>query len=199
MTMTQTAAALSLSFLLLAACNREQTPKPDNTPTPSATAATTAKATTTSDACQPITELGKLDHRQPVPLQPMMAWHQKQNMMEHLVAIQRITGALAKEDWDEVARASALIETSPQMQRMCQHMGAGAVGFTEVALDFHKRADAIGVAARAKDGAAVLRATSSTLEACTGCHAAFRQEVVDMATWQERTGSTHDPNMGHGH
>jgi cytochrome c556 len=123
----------------------------------------------------------------------MMAWHQKQNMMEHLVAIQRITAALAGEDWDEIAAAAALVETSPQMQQMCEHMGAGAEGFTELALEFHRRADAIGEAARAHDGPEVLRATSTTLEACTSCHASYRQEVVDAATWQARTGSTHAP------
>ncbi|HJL42041.1 MAG TPA: hypothetical protein RMG48_12130 [Myxococcales bacterium LLY-WYZ-16_1] len=151
-----------------------------------------------SGACQPVEELAALDHRTPVPLQPMMAWHQKQNMMEHLVAIQRITDGLAREDWDEVASASALIESSPQMQQMCQHMGAGAQGFTEMALEFHRRADAIGVAARAHDGAAVLRATSDTLQSCTDCHTAFRQEVVSATEWQQRTGSAHQPAMMHG-
>jgi hypothetical protein len=140
-------------------------------------------------------ELEELDPRQPVPLQPMMAWHQKQNMMEHLVAIQRITDGLAREDWEEVASASALIESSPQMQQMCQHMGAGAEGFTEMALDFHRRADAIGEAARAHDRAAVLRAMSNTLRSCTGCHAAFRQEIVDPTTWRARSGQAHE----HGH
>ena len=142
--------------------------------------------------------LAAMDTRRPVPLQPMMAWHQKQNMMEHLVAIQRITDALAREDWDGVADASTLIESSPQMQQMCQHMGAGADGFTELALDFHRRADQIGVAARAHDGPGVLRATSSTLQVCTTCHATYRQDVVDAATWQARTGSAHDPATMHG-
>ena len=141
--------------------------------------------------------LAAMDHRQAVPLQPMMAWHQKQNMMEHLVAIQRITAALAVEDWSAVGDAAALIESSPQMQQMCQHMGAGAPGFTDMALDFHRRADAIGVAADEQDGPAVLRATAHTLEACTSCHAAYRQELVDAATWQERTGSNHDPSIQH--
>jgi hypothetical protein len=134
-----------------------------------------------------------LDPRTPVPLQPMMAWHQKQNMQEHLVAIQRITEALASEDWDAIATASALIESSPQMQQMCQHMGAGADGFTELALDFHHRADAIGEAARSHDGVAVLRATATTLQACTACHATYRQDIVDAKTWELRTGSAHDP------
>ena len=139
-----------------------------------------------------------MDHRRAVPLQPMMAWHQKQNMMEHLVAIQRITDGLAREDWDAIAEASALIESSPQMQQMCEHMGAGADGFTELALEFHARADTIGVAAKAHDGPAVLAATSSTLQACTSCHTTYRQEVVDPATWEARTGSAHDPAAMHG-
>ena len=33
----------------------------------------------------PAAEMAALDHRSLVPLLPMMAWHQKQNMMEHLV------------------------------------------------------------------------------------------------------------------
>lgn len=175
--------ALLLSFLLFAAC------EPHNRPD---LQAVTHSAPSVASS-QPIDELHALDPRTPVPLQPMMAWHQKQSMMEHLVAIQRITDGLAREDWDEVARASSLIETSADMQQMCRHMGAGAEGFTELALDFHRRADAIGVAARGHDGPAALRATSNTLQACTACHAAFRQEVVDGATWQLRSGSDHAP------
>ncbi|MEM9194396.1 MAG: hypothetical protein AAGF12_34785 [Myxococcota bacterium] len=153
-------------------------------------------STADSDAYAPIRELAEMDPRQPVPLQPMMAWHQKQNMMEHLVAIRRITDGLAREDWDEVATASRLIEASPQMERMCHHMGQGADGFTEMALEFHRRAAGIGEAAERQDGASALGATAHTLEACTSCHAAFRQEVVDSATWQTRTGSEHQPMHG---
>ncbi len=178
-------------FTAITACNN-----PGPTPTPNADAHHVASINT---ACEPFDALSNLDNRRPVPLQPMMAWHQKQNMMEHLVAIQRITGGLAKEDWEEISSAAALIETSPAMQQMCQHMGAGAEGFTEIALDFHRRADAIGKAAKAHDGPAVLKATSHTLQACTSCHAQYRQEVVDMETWQKRTGSEHNPADMHGH
>jgi hypothetical protein len=159
-------------------------------PAPPASSKTTL-ATASGASQSPTAALAALDPRRPLPLQPMMAWHQKQNMMEHLVAIQHITEALARDDWDEVVGASARIGTSPEMQMMCRHMGAAAVGFTDMALDFHRRADAIGDAARAQDKAAVLRATANTLRACTSCHAVFRQEVVDAATWQERTGHAH--------
>jgi hypothetical protein len=147
----------------------------------------------------PFAQLAAMDTRKPVPLQPMMAWHQKQNMMEHLVAIQRITAGASKKDWGEIQDAAKLIESSPQMQQMCQHMGAGAEGFTDMALEFHKRADAIAPAAKEKDLEGVLAATAHTLQACTSCHAAFRQVVVDAATWQERTGSAHQPGQMHHH
>lgn len=133
-------------------------------------------------------ELAALDPRRPVPLLPMMAWHQKQSMMQHLVVIQQIVAATAKEDWDAVAAAAQGIEASESERRTCQHMGAGAEGFVELALDFHDRATAIGKAAQAHDSAAVLSATANTLQACTTCHAAYRQEVLDVASWQERTG-----------
>jgi len=185
---------------LAMACNRtDPSPTSAATEAPPATVASEAARdeARASDGCAPIEALNATDTRRPVPLQPMMAWHQKQNMMEHLVAIQGITDGLSREDWEAIAEASALIESSPQMQQMCQHMGAGAEGFTQLALDFHRRADTIGVAARAHDGPGVLRATSNTLQACTSCHATYRQEVVDAETWQARTGSVHDPAMMH--
>ncbi len=199
----------ALLFACLAlACSRKPTPSgtPPQPAVPSAMDQTriepTASPSPNSDAqataCQPTLELAELDGRRPVPLQPVMAWHQKQSMMDHLVTIQKITAALAEENWDAIASAAAQIQTSPQMQQTCQHMGAGADGFTELALDFHRRADGIGLAASKHDAKAVLNATSSTLQACTGCHGTFRQHVVDAAEWQRLTGMGHDPSMGHG-
>lgn len=187
-----TASLLSAAFLLLAACE----PAPivnSNEPVQAAQPENTPQAAPDNSACAPFFELNNLDTRTPVPLQPMMAWHQKQNMNEHLVAIQRITQGLVDSDWDAIAAASRLIESSPEMEQMCNHMGAGAPGFTELALEFHRRADAIGAAARARDSAATLKATAHTLQACTTCHATFRQEVVSQQIWQERTGSAHTP------
>lgn len=145
----------------------------------------------------PADHLATLDPRKPVPLMPMMAWHQKQNMQQHLQAIEQIIAAAAVGDWGAVAQAAKSIESSPQMQQMCQHMGMGAEGFTQMALAFHKRADAIAPAAKKQDLKAVLAATANTLQACNGCHAAYRQDVVDAATWQTRTGAA--PPMGGGH
>lgn len=166
-----------------------------STPT---TPAEEAEAKPAPVGCGPVDALNELDPRRPVPLQPMMAWHQKQNMQDHLQAIQQIAGGAAREDWAAIEAASARIEPSPQMNQMCEHMGAGADGFTELALEFHRRATQIGEAARNKDGKGVLAATAHTLAACTQCHSTYRQEVVGAATWEARTGSGHTPAM-HGH
>ena len=136
----------------------------------------------------PHAELDAMDPRKPVPLQPMMAHHQKQQMRSHLEAIEAVVGALGEEDWAAVEAAAERIGSSPQMQMTCEHMGAGAEGFTEQALEFHRRADAIGEGARQKDALAVLKATSSTLQVCTSCHRTWKQDVVSSAEWSARTG-----------
>jgi hypothetical protein len=137
----------------------------------------------------PADALASLDPRTPVPLLPPMALHQKQNMQDHLLVVQQITDGLAREDWPAIEAAAGRFASSPEMQMQCEHMGMGADGFTERALDFHRRADGIAAAAKEKDAAKILAATATTLEACTSCHATYRQDVVTDAAWSERTGS----------
>jgi hypothetical protein len=132
--------------------------------------------------------LDSMDTRVPVPLLPMMANHQKQNMRDHLRAVQEIIGAVGASDFEGVARAAATIGYSDQMGQMCNHMGAGAPGFADQALRFHHTADKIAEAARARDKPGVLTALNETLATCTGCHAAFKQRVVDETTWASLAG-----------
>ena len=113
-----------------------------------------------------------------------MASHQKQNMREHLVAVQEVIAALATSDFTGVENAAARIGFSQAMGQMCTHMGAGARGFAEQAIEFHQTADRIGAAARERDPARVLMALGATLQACTSCHAVWKQQVVDEPTWQ---------------
>jgi Cytochrome C' len=141
-------------------------------------------------AAHPSDALAALDARAPVPLLPHMALHQKQNMQDHLLVVQQITDGLARSDWTAVEAAAGRFASSPQMQMQCEHMGMGADGFTERALDFHRRADGIVAAAKEQDASKVLAATAATLEACTGCHATYRQDVVTDDAWRERTGAT---------
>lgn len=135
-------------------------------------------APTARDACEAQLSLDALDRRAPVPLLAPMAAHQKENMRDHLLAVQEIVIATAADDFDAVARSASRIGLSDEMHRMCSHMGQGAPGFTEQALHFHKTADTIQDAARAKDAAAVMRALGETLTTCNGCHGSYRQELV---------------------
>ncbi len=127
------------------------------------------------------------DTRQPLILQAPMAEHQKQNMRGHLAAVQAIIAAVAHDDMGAVATAVGRIGYSEAMGQMCEHMGAATPGFTARALDFHHTADTIAEAARRGDRAGVLSALDRTLQACIGCHATYRQEVVDEPTWKKLT------------
>jgi hypothetical protein len=108
----------------------------------------------------------------------MMAEHQKENMREHLEAVQEVVAAAAVNDFDKVAVAARRMGFSETMGRRCEQMGAAAPGFTDQALAFHHTADQIALAAMKQDGPAVLAALSKTLRACTSCHAVFKQQPV---------------------
>jgi hypothetical protein len=151
-------------------------------PTPSAS--TPAVPVAPSSAAE---SLDKMDTRRPVPLLPMMANHQKQNMRDHLLAVQEIVAALAADDFPAIAKAAGRIGYSEQMGQMCTHMGAGAPGFAEQALGFHRAADGITAAAKARDRARVLSELSATLQTCTACHALWKQQIVDEPTWSRLT------------
>jgi hypothetical protein len=173
---------LWLISVLMLAC--EQQPRPA-APSPAASASPPHAAAVPRDDAR--SALEALDGRAALPLLPMMANHQKQNMRDHLVAVQEIVTAVAADDFATVERAAGRIGFSESMAQMCTHMGAGAAGFTERALEFHRTADTIAVAARQGNAPAVLHALGKTLNACTGCHAAFKQQVVDEATWNQMT------------
>ena len=137
----------------------------------------------------PMAELDGMDTRTPLPLLPMMAEHQKRNMRDHLVAVQEIVAALGSDDLPAVAKAAERIGYSEQMGQTCSHVGAGAPGFTEQALAFHRAADRIAAAAREGDRRRALAELGSTLRACTSCHATWKQQVVDEPTWRRLTSS----------
>jgi hypothetical protein len=156
-------------------------------------AATTNSSTTASSTagsggeCEAQRALAQIDARIAVPLVPMMANHQRRDMRDHLLAVQEIVVAAAIDDFAGVERAAGRIGFSDEMGQTCTHMGAGAPGFTKSALNFHHTADTITTAARQRDRAAVLQSLGATLQTCTGCHAAFRQNIVDDATWNRLT------------
>ena len=164
---------------LLGSCTREAPPAP----------AATSTAPPTRSAPSAADTLDQMDKRTPVPLLPMMANHQKQNMRDHLLAVQEIVAGLVTDDYPSIERAVGRIGFSEQMGQMCTHMGAGAPSFTEQALNFHHTADRIGAAAHDRDRTRVLAELGTTLQTCTSCHATWKQQVVDEPTWQSLTSS----------
>jgi mono/diheme cytochrome c family protein len=116
-----------------------------------------------------------------------MAKHQRENMRDHLAAVQEIVAAVSSGDFAGVESSAARIGYSDEMGQMCERMGAGAPGFNEMALHFHHTANTIAAAAKARDGTATLKAVAATLQTCVACHAVYRQQIVDEATWKEIT------------
>jgi hypothetical protein len=173
------------ALVTMAGCQRSA----PSTPTPTATtnAEIGSMVVAATGVCEAQRTLDRMDTRIPVPLVPMMAKHQRQDMRDHLLAVQEIVMAAATDDFSGVEHAAGRIGFSDQMGQKCTHMGAGATGFAELALTFHHTADTIAVAARQHDRAAVMQALSATLQVCTGCHGAYRQSVVDDATWSRLT------------
>jgi len=142
------------------------------------------KSESVSSLGSPTEELNHLDTRTPVPMPPYMALHQKQNMREHLEAAQGIIAGLSKKDFKAIATAAKRMGFSDEMGKMCQHMVAGAVGFTDQAIQFHKSADEIVRFAEKKDQQGVITGLNNTLNKCTACHSTFRQQIVDEATYR---------------
>jgi hypothetical protein len=68
-----------------------------------------------------------------------------------------------------------------------------APGFAEQALAFHRSADGIVAAARARDAPRVLSELGATLATCTSRHETWKQLVVDEATWQ-RLANSREPS-----
>lgn len=127
----------------------------------------------------PRDRLEVLDKRIPVPLLPQMALHQKQNMREHLESVQGIVAGLYSKDFKAIETTATKMGYTEEMGQMCQRMGAGAEGFAEKAIQFHKTADGIVLAAKKHDQKEVLDHLQNTLSLCTSCHATYRQEIVD--------------------
>ena len=126
----------------------------------------------------------QMDRRLPVPLSAHMALHQKAAMRAHLEAVQAIVTALPNKDFDAVARAAVSMGYSKATAQMCRNMGAGAQGFAEQAIRFHRSASAIATAARNRDSQAVLQRLAVTLGQCTTCHATYRQQIIADPAYQ---------------
>ena len=147
--------------------------------------------------CQPALADDTIQERRPLPLLQMMADHQKQMMRDHLGAVQEIVTALSLDDFDAVQQAVVRLGYSDEVGRVCNHMGAASPAFTRQALAFHHTADGIAAAARERSRGRILAELSTTLKACTACHAQWKQEIVDEPTWDRLTSAPQSAGQTH--
>ena len=180
--------ALPVLLVFIAACHESSEPAPAASAEVKAAAPTAnACASASSGAAFAQVTLDEIDQRAPVPLVPMMANHQKQNMRDHLLAVQEIVAALATDDFAAIEKAAGRIGYSEQMGMMCHAHGRRRARLHRAALTFHHTADSIADAAKKQDAGGVTKALASTLETCTSCHRKYKQQVVDDATWASLT------------
>ncbi len=152
-----------------------------------------ASSTSRAATPNPWAELSRLDERKPVPQPPPMADHMRRDMRDHLAVVQQVVAGLASDDFDKAAKAAGRLARRPGQAEQCEHMGAGAAGFTERALGLHDAGDALLSALNKGDKSAALSALSTTLQSCTSCHAQYRQELVSMEEYERRTGHAMAP------
>lgn len=131
-----------------------------------------------ADHMKMMKNLANQDARKPVPLNATMAQHQLQNMREHLIAVQEIIAAMSERNFAGMKKAAQKLSSSPQMNMMCEHMGQGAPGYTEMGLALHKAADQLLVHADNKNYDAFVKQLNVTVKTCTSCHAQFKQQII---------------------
>lgn len=125
------------------------------------------------------------DTRTPIPMTAQMSQHQLSNMRDHLEAIQEAVSALASKNFEKMKKASKRLASSPEMTQMCEHMGRGTPGYTEMGLALHKSGDELVKAADKNDYDLFVKNLGTTLQTCTSCHSAFKQEVVPDSIFQK--------------
>lgn len=114
-----------------------------------------------------------------VTMSRMQAEQQLKNMREFTVATQELIAALAREDFAKAEASAQKLSYTEEKEKKARAMGGSVPAFVELAITFYKSGNAIGEAARKKDTRAVLGALETTLSHCNGCHAAYKQNIVE--------------------
>lgn len=125
------------------------------------------------------------DSRVAIPMTTQMSQHQLANMRDHLEAVQQSVAGLVAKNFKQMEVAAKKLASSPQMTQMCEHMGRGGPGYTEMGLALHKAGDELVHAAQKKNADLFMKKLEATLQTCTACHAAFKQEVVPDGVYQK--------------
>lgn len=120
------------------------------------------------------------DDRQPVVLPEPMRTHTIANMRDHLLALQQISEALSKGEFDAASRVA---EARLGMTSLQAHGAAHVAAFLpapmqDIGTRMHRAASRFAVEAQSagasNDLRPVLGALSAVIGQCVACHAAFR-------------------------
>lgn len=98
--------------------------------------------------------------------------------------MQSITDGISREDWEWVEKTAPLIADHPQppfgeKMRIMGFVGTNMAKFKAYDGETHDQAQAIGKAARAKDGPGVILAFQKLQTSCYTCHSEFRKPFVE--------------------
>lgn len=100
---------------------------------------------------------------------------------EHM---QTVTGAISRENWEQVASTAPLIAGHPQPPlsekiRILGFAGANAGKFKNFDRQTHDAARELEQAAREHDGAAAIEKFAALQTSCLGCHQSFRKAFTE--------------------
>lgn len=98
--------------------------------------------------------------------------------------MQRITGAIAREDWSQVEQAALLIAdhpTPPLMEkvRILAYVGTDINQFKTKDNATHDAAMVLSKVAQEKEGYKIIKQFAELQKTCLTCHQAFRQSFVE--------------------
>lgn len=97
--------------------------------------------------------------------------------------MQTITDGISREDWELVEKTAPLIADHPQppmmeKMRIMSFVGTNMGKFKAYDGETHEQAQAVGRAAKAKDGPGVILAFRKLQTSCYNCHSDFRKPFV---------------------
>lgn len=98
--------------------------------------------------------------------------------------MQSITDGISRGDWERVERTAPLIADHPQppfseKMRILGFVGTNMAKFKAYDGETHDQAQAVGQAAKAKDGPGVILAFQKLQTSCHTCHSEFRKPFVE--------------------
>lgn len=105
--------------------------------------------------------------------------------------MQVITDGISRGDWEQVEKTAPLIADHPQPPfseklRIMSFMGTNMGKFKAHDSETNKQAQAVGKAAKAKDGQGVILAFQKLQTSCYSCHSEFRKPFIEHFYGQKK-------------